>query len=98
MSDCERQRIILTPGPVTTSAATRQAMLRDYSLNEPEFLALTAELRATMVELAQGGEAYVCVPLQGTGNAANEATLASIEAEVDRRWQRLKVKDEHPLL
>ena len=29
---------------------------------------------------------------------ANEATLASIEAEVDRRWQRLKVKDEHPLL
>lgn len=29
---------------------------------------------------------------------ANETTLASIEAEVDRRWQRLKVKDEHPLL
>jgi 2-aminoethylphosphonate-pyruvate transaminase len=73
-----QQRIILTPGPVTTSAATRQAMLRDYSLNEPEFLALTAELRATLVELANGGEAYVCVPLQGTGNAANEATLGTL--------------------
>jgi 2-aminoethylphosphonate-pyruvate transaminase len=72
------QRIILTPGPVTTSAATRQAMLRDYSLNEPEFLALTAELRATLVELANGGERYVCVPLQGTGNGANEATLGTL--------------------
>ena len=28
----------------------------------------------------------------------NEATLASIEAEVERRWQRLKAKDENPLL
>jgi 2-aminoethylphosphonate-pyruvate transaminase len=72
------QRIILTPGPVTTSAATRQAMLRDYSLNEPEFLALTAELRATLVELANGRDRYVCVPLQGTGNGANEATLGTL--------------------
>ena len=72
------QRIILTPGPVTTSAATRQAMVRDYSLNEPEFLALTAELRATLVELANGRERYVCVPLQGTGNGANEATLGTL--------------------
>jgi 2-aminoethylphosphonate-pyruvate transaminase len=53
-------------------------MLRDYSLNEPEFLALTAELRATLVELANGGERYVCVPLQGTGNGANEATLGTL--------------------
>jgi pyruvate ferredoxin oxidoreductase alpha subunit len=27
-----------------------------------------------------------------------EATLASIQAEVERRWQRLKARDEHPLL
>jgi 2-aminoethylphosphonate-pyruvate transaminase len=53
-------------------------MLRDYSLNEPEFLALTAELRARLVELVNGGEAYVGVPLQGTGNGANEATLGTL--------------------
>jgi pyruvate ferredoxin oxidoreductase alpha subunit len=28
----------------------------------------------------------------------NEALLASIEAEVERRWLRLKAKDENPLL
>ena len=84
MTSPRPERIILTPGPVTTSAATRQAMLRDYSLNEPEFLALTAELRATLVELVNGGEGYVCVPLQGTGNAANEATLGTLVPR-DRR-------------
>ena len=71
-------RIILTPGPVTTSAATRQAMLRDYSLNEPEFLALTAEVRSALLELVGGQETHVCVPLQGTGNAANEAALGTL--------------------
>ncbi len=78
MTSPRPERIILTPGPVTTSATTRQAMLRDYSLNEPEFLALTAELRTRLVELANGGDAYVGVPLQGTGNAANEATLGTL--------------------
>ncbi|MGZ4430740.1 MAG: thiamine pyrophosphate-dependent enzyme [Gaiellales bacterium] len=28
----------------------------------------------------------------------NQGLLAAIEAEVERRWQRLKAKDEHPLL
>ena len=78
MTSPRPERIILTPGPVTTSAATRQAMLRDYSLNEPEFLALTAELRTRLVELVNGGDAYVGVPLQGTGNGANEATLGTL--------------------
>jgi pyruvate ferredoxin oxidoreductase alpha subunit len=32
------------------------------------------------------------------GKPANEATLAAIEAEVERRWLRLKARDENPLL
>jgi 2-aminoethylphosphonate-pyruvate transaminase len=78
------RRIVLTPGPVTTSSATRQAMLRDYSLNEPDFLALTAEVRATLLGLVEGQETHVCVLLQGTGNAANEATLGTLVRR-DRR-------------
>ena len=65
--------IILTPGPVTTSVATRQAMLRDFSPNEPDLLALTAEMRERLVAIASGAGRYVCVPLQGVGNTANEA-------------------------
>ena len=38
-----------------------------------------------------GKTKHLCKP-------GNEAVLASIEAEVERRWQRLKAKDENPLL
>jgi 2-aminoethylphosphonate-pyruvate transaminase len=76
--DRPTERIILTPGPVTTSVATRQAMLRDFTPNEPDLLAMTAEFRATLVDLVNGRDAYVTVPIQGTGNTANEATLGTL--------------------
>jgi 2-aminoethylphosphonate-pyruvate transaminase len=84
MTDLEDQRIILSPGPVTTSAATRQAMLRDFTPNEPDLLALTAEMRERLVAIVNGGEHYACVPLQGVGNTANEATLGTLVPR-DRR-------------
>jgi 2-aminoethylphosphonate-pyruvate transaminase len=63
MSHAHERRIILTPGPVATSARTRQAMLRDFTPNEPDLLALTAEMRARLVALAHGQDRYVCVPI-----------------------------------
>jgi 2-aminoethylphosphonate-pyruvate transaminase len=78
MSHAQNERIILTPGPVTTSAATKRAMLRDFSPNEPDLLALTAEMRQRLLAIVDGGDRYVCVPLQGVGNTANEATLGTL--------------------
>ncbi|MGH6897120.1 MAG: 2-aminoethylphosphonate--pyruvate transaminase [Geminicoccaceae bacterium] len=78
MSDLHDQRIILSPGPVTTSAATKRAMLRDFTPNEPDLLALTAEMRARLVAIVNGGDRYACVPVQGVGNTANEATLGTL--------------------
>jgi 2-aminoethylphosphonate-pyruvate transaminase len=84
MSDLQDQRIILSPGPVTTSAATKRAMRRDFTPNEPDLLALTAEMRARLVAIVNGGDRYACVPLQGVGNTANEATLGTLVPR-DRR-------------
>jgi 2-aminoethylphosphonate-pyruvate transaminase len=78
MSDLHDQRIILSPGPVTTSDATRRAMLRDFTPNEPDLLALTAEMRRHLVAIVNGQDRYACVPLQGVGNTANEATLGTL--------------------
>ncbi|HLT00785.1 MAG TPA: aminotransferase class V-fold PLP-dependent enzyme, partial [Geminicoccaceae bacterium] len=78
MSNAWSERILLTPGPVSTGTATRQAMLRDFSPNEPDLLALTAEMRERLVGLVNGGDRYVCVPLQGVGNTANEATIGTL--------------------
>ena len=85
-------RIILTPGPVTTSTATKEAMLRDYSPNEPELLALTAEFRRYLVTVVNGADAYECIPLQGAGNTANEATLGTL---VSRDRKLLIVNNGH---
>jgi len=82
--------VLLTPGPVTTSAATKQAMLRDLGLNEPAFLELSAEIRRRAVEIAGGGDDLTAVLLQGTGNAANEATLGTL---VPRDHKLLVVKN-----
>ena len=78
MPDAHDQRIILTPGPVTTEPLTRQAMLRDFTPNEPDLLALTAEMRERLVALVHGQDGYVCVPVQGVGNTANEAVLGTL--------------------
>jgi 2-aminoethylphosphonate-pyruvate transaminase len=84
--------IILSPGPVTTSDATKAAMLRDFSPNEPDLLALTASLRRRLVALANGGDDYTCVMLQGAGNTANEAVLGTL---VPRERRLLVVSNGH---
>jgi 2-aminoethylphosphonate-pyruvate transaminase len=84
MTKLQDQRVILSPGPVTTSAATKQAAGRDFTPNEPELLALTAEMRERLVGIVNGGNRYACVPLQGVGNTANEATLGTLVPR-DRR-------------
>ena len=72
------RRILLTPGPLTTSDATRRAMLVDWGSREPDFIALTAELRTRLLAVANGGETHVAVPLQGSGTFVVEAAIATL--------------------
>lgn len=68
---------LLTPGPLTTSTRTKQAMLRDWGSWDADFNAVTADIRRRLIAMAGGGGDYDCVPLQGSGTYAVEATLAS---------------------
>lgn len=70
--------ILLTPGPLTTSLATRSAMLRDWGSWDSEFNALTARVRQRLVALVDGGGDYTCVPLQGSGTFAVEAAVGTL--------------------
>jgi 2-aminoethylphosphonate-pyruvate transaminase len=76
--------ILLTPGPLTTRPATRRAMLRDWGSRDPAFIALTAELRARLLAVAQGEATHVCVPLQGSGTFVVEAAIATLVRPADR--------------
>ncbi len=70
--------ILLTPGPLTTSLETKQAMLRDWGSWDDQFNAITASICRDLVQIAHGGEEYVCVPLQGSGTFAVEAAIGNL--------------------
>lgn len=70
--------VLLTPGPLTTSPATREAMRRDWGSWDTEFNRMTQTICADLVEIVHGGNDYVCVPLQGSGTFAVEAALGTL--------------------
>ena len=70
--------ILLTPGPLTTSLETKQAMLRDWGSWDAAFNAITASICRDVVEVVNGAGTHVCVPLQGSGTFAVEAALANL--------------------
>ncbi len=70
--------ILLTPGPLTTSLATKQAMLRDWGSWDASFNAITASICKDLVEVVNGAATHVCVPLQGSGTFSVEAALANL--------------------
>ncbi len=73
-----REPYLLTPGPLTTSMATKTAMLRDWGSWDEDFNGLTASVCRRLLEAAHATETHVCVPLQGSGTYAVEAALATL--------------------
>ena len=54
MNDCTPDPVLLTPGPLTTSAVTRTAMLRDWGSWDGAFNALTATVRRQLLDVVGG--------------------------------------------
>ncbi|WP_205700936.1 2-aminoethylphosphonate--pyruvate transaminase [Jeongeupia sp. USM3] len=73
-----RDAILLTPGPLTTSLATKTAMLTDWGSWDGAFNALTAQVCTALVDIAHAAETHVCVPLQGSGTFAVEAAIGNL--------------------
>jgi 2-aminoethylphosphonate-pyruvate transaminase len=78
MSLFSRDPILLTPGPITTSLATKMAMLRDWGSWDADFNAVTAEVRKKLVAVVHGQDTHVCVPMQGSGTFSVEAAINTL--------------------
>jgi 2-aminoethylphosphonate-pyruvate transaminase len=70
--------ILLTPGPLTTSADTKAAMLSDWGSWDGAFNELTASLCRDLVAIVNAQDDHVCVPLQGSGTFSVEAALGTL--------------------
>jgi 2-aminoethylphosphonate-pyruvate transaminase len=69
---------LLTPGPLTTSLRTRQAMLRDWGSWDVDFNTITARIRARLLDIVSGAATHECVPLQGSGTFSVEAAIGTL--------------------
>jgi 2-aminoethylphosphonate-pyruvate transaminase len=69
--------LLLTPGPLTTSASVKQTMVHDWGSRDAEFLRINRMVLDRLVELADGQGTHVAVPVQGSGTFAVEAMITS---------------------
>lgn len=73
-----KDKILFTPGPLTTSQTVKQAMLRDLGSRDIEFIGLVKDIRHKLVELGQASlDEYTTVLMQGSGTFGLEAVVSS---------------------
>jgi len=73
-----KDKILFTPGPLTTSQTVKQAMMRDLGSRDSEFIGLVKDIRLKLVELGQADpDEYTAVLMQGSGTFGLEAVVSS---------------------
>lgn len=77
MAEVER-RILLNPGPATTSASVKQALvIPDVCPREREYTAQMADVRRRLAALVGDPTLTVAIPIVGSGSTALEAALTT---------------------
>ena len=75
-----REPLLFTPGPLTTSAPVKLAMLQDLGSRDARFIGVVDNIRNGLLDMAgvskEGG--YECVLMQGSGTFAVESTVGSV--------------------
>jgi 2-aminoethylphosphonate-pyruvate transaminase len=69
--------ILLTPGPLSTTLAVKQAMLRDWCTWDDDYKQIIQDMRRKLVELATPSDGYTCVLMQGSGTFCVEAVITT---------------------
>ena len=81
-----KDKILFTPGPLTTSQTVKQALLRDLGSRDFEFIQIIQTIRQQLLELGQvADKGYEAVLMQGSGTFGIEAVLSSM-TPADGKW------------
>ena len=83
-----RDKVLFTPGPLTTSLTVKQAMLRDAGSWHFEFNAKVKAIREKLLQLASvtREQGYECVLLQGRGTFGVESVFSTAVPDGGRWW------------
>ncbi len=73
-----KDKLLFTPGPLTTSMTVKQAMLKDLGSRDIEFIDLVKDIRSRLLEIGGvGDEGYEAIIMQGSGTFTLEAVVSS---------------------
>jgi 2-aminoethylphosphonate-pyruvate transaminase len=76
----QKDKLLFTPGPLTTSLSVKEAMLHDTGSRDDEFIASVREIRHQLLQL--GGvsqpQGYEAILMQGSGTFGVESVLSSV--------------------
>ncbi|MEM7130163.1 MAG: 2-aminoethylphosphonate--pyruvate transaminase [Chloroflexota bacterium] len=73
-----KDKLLFTPGPLTTSATVKEAMLRDFGSRDFEFIQIVQEIRKRLLAIGEvESPRYEAILMQGSGTFGLEAVLSS---------------------
>ena len=73
-----KDKILFTPGPLTTSRTVKQALLRDLGSRDYEFISIVADVRQRLLEIGGVAEnGYEAIIMQGSGTFSLESVVSS---------------------
>lgn len=72
-------KLLFTPGPLTTSRAVKEAMLRDYGSRDAAFVGCVRQVRNKLLEFAGTSrqDGFEAILMQGSGTFGLESVLTS---------------------
>jgi 2-aminoethylphosphonate-pyruvate transaminase len=75
-----QDRLLFTPGPLTTSISIKQAMLHDAGSRDPQFIALVRNIRERLLRLGgvDQNAGYEAILIQGSGTFGVESVVSSV--------------------
>ncbi|KRF56625.1 MULTISPECIES: 2-aminoethylphosphonate--pyruvate transaminase [Priestia] len=75
--------LLLTPGPLSTTASVRETMLKDWCTWDDEYNNLVQDIRKRLVKLATASSLYTAVLMQGSGTFCVEAAIGTFVPRVE---------------
>src|SRR5260221_13039086 len=74
-----KDKLLFTPGPLTTSATVKAAMLHDFGSRDDKFMGVVRSIRQKLLELAgqTDGSVYTAILMQGSGTFGIEPVISS---------------------
>jgi 2-aminoethylphosphonate-pyruvate transaminase len=72
-----KDKILFTPGPLTTSRSVKQAMLQDLGSRDHTFIGIIKDVRERLLGISGADKNYEAILMQGSGTFSIEAVISS---------------------